>query len=111
MANKRATRSEWLSRVRAWKASGSSRAAFAHKEGCSATSLGWWAWRLNADGEDLTPKPVKRELQRVDFVELLAPVAEGSRVVLRVGGVQVEVGRDFDAETLGRLLDVLESRT
>ena len=105
MAKKRASRDQWLQRVRAWKASGLTCAKFVKGKGFSASALRWWTWKLGSEGEELEPRA-----ERVDFFEVVAPTSEGRGLTLRLGRVEVEVIRGFDAETLARVLDVLEAR-
>lgn len=106
---------EWLERVRAWKASGKSRAEFAAKQEYSERSLGWWAWKLGSEGEalDKKPKAAKRsrqgKSQSFELVELVTQPAP-SVLTVRVGAVEVLVDRGFDREVLGGVLDVLEAR-
>ena len=114
---KRASREEWLKRVRAWKASGKSRAAFAKDKKYSERSLGWWTWKLTSEGEDVRlrlrrkPKPGKAE--SLELVELVKPSEgqSGESLVVRVGSLELLVSRGFDRELLGRVLDVLVARS
>ena len=114
---KRATRAEWLERVRSWKASGKTRAEFAAKEDYSERSLGWWAWKLSSEGESLDAKPRKakrrsaKKPKSIELVELVTqndPASKG--LTMRLGSVELLVERGFDHELLGTLLDVLEAR-
>ncbi len=114
---KRATRAEWLERVRSWKASGRRRAEFAEDKGYSERSLGWWAWKLGSEGEaiDAKPKVAKRtrrtKTKSLELVELVTRSdAPSSPLTMRVGAIEVIVDRHFDRELLGGLLDVLEAR-
>jgi len=115
---KRSSREEWLERVRAWKASGKSRAAFVRNKKYSERSLGWWAWKLASEGEDVgakpKPKPRKRrKAEPLELVELMQPSQGegGESLTVRVGSLELLVGRGFDRELLGRVLDVLEARS
>lgn len=56
----RTSRTEWLERVRAWKQSGEARDAFAERHGWKSRSLAWWAWKLESEGEELTPQRGRR---------------------------------------------------
>lgn len=112
--------------VRAWKASGLSRSEFAAKAGVSPQTLGWYAWRLEADGQKTDERPATRragkapktspKLQSVELapgmsvVELTPLVAAHHGVELEVAGITVRLPADFDAPMLTRLLDVLEAR-
>lgn len=103
---------EWLEQVRAWKASGQSSDAFAKGKGFTAKLLRWWAWKLGREREDVSPKlaRVTKAASPIEFIELVAPVRDTSGLVVRVGRVEVEIGRGFDVDTLVRVLDVLEER-
>ena len=119
-------RAHWLEVVRAWKASGLSRNEYAAKVGVNPQTLGWYAWRLEADGERIreSSKPQRRSkvpaaATRPTIVELAPgmPVVELTPMVpshhgleLEVTGITVRLPTDFDAATLTRLLDVLEAR-
>ena len=112
---KRATRAQWLERVRSWKSSGKTCSAFAAKEDVSEHSLRWWAWKLRSDGEDIEAKPKAarrpRRKKRKPLDELVADSsASPSPMTMRVGPVEVQVERGFDRELLGSVLDVLEAR-
>ncbi|MCR9166544.1 MAG: IS66 family insertion sequence element accessory protein TnpA [Nannocystaceae bacterium] len=113
---KRATRAQWLERVRSWKASGKTRAEFTAKEDYSERSLGWWAWKLSSEGESLDAKPRKgkrsvKKAKSIELVELVTQSDVASRgLTMRLGSVELLVERGFDRELLGTLLDVLEAR-
>ena len=110
---KRATRAQWLERVRAWRASGQSAAAFTRGQEFSAQSLERWAWKLNGEGEVLEPKKAKRQPKEapLQLVEVIAEARGGSEpLTLRVGAVELVLGRGFDPHVLAEVLDVLEAR-
>jgi hypothetical protein len=78
---------------------------WARRHGVDGRSL--HAWQLNLSGlrrSSRTRAPVK-------LVELVpAPATPSSRhYTLRVGEVSIEVGDDFDAETLRRLLGIVRA--
>ncbi len=113
---KRASREQWLERVRAWKASGLSRAAFVKDQEYSERSLGWWSWKLASEGESIDPKPKRRKRSKakpLELVELVTPSDAHSnpRLTIRVGSLELLVARGFDRELLLGLLDVLEARS
>jgi hypothetical protein len=110
-------REQWLEHVRAWKASGLSRNEYAVEAGLSAQTLGWYAWRLGADGEqlDVSRKPRRRgkaiELTPgMPVVEIHPRLSSSDHLELHVAGVMIRLPAAFDAATLTRLLDVLEAR-
>ena len=117
---KRATREEWATRVAKWRESGLSAPAFAAQIGVKAKTLTWWRAnlvRLAASG------PPKRALARprdarngssppkpLEFVEMTAAIESEPLEVVLSTSVRIRVRRDFDSQTLARLLDILESR-
>ena len=46
----RRTAAEWADEVRAWRRSGKTAAGYARRRGFKATTLSWWAWKLERDG-------------------------------------------------------------
>lgn len=110
-------RAQWLEHVRAWRASGVSRSQYAAKAGLSPQTLGWYAWRFEADGEELdVPRKPRRRGKAIDLapgmpvVEITALPTSAAPLELEVAGVTVRLPTDFDATTLTRVLDVLEAR-
>lgn len=111
-------REQWLGHVRAWKASGLTCREFASKAGLNPQTLGWYAWRLGADGEQLDVRRKARhrgklrELMPGMPVVELTPLATTSSVHLEVevAGATIRVPADFDTTTLTRVLDLLEAR-
>jgi hypothetical protein len=96
----RATRATWASRVREWRASGKPAAEFAATRGINASTLKWWSSELS--GPRSTPPVVEVSLGAASEVAELE--------VRLVGGASIRVPRNFDEETLRRLLGVLEGR-
>ena len=109
---KRATRAQWLDRVRAWRASGQSSAEFTKDQGYSAQSLERWAWKFSGEGEELEPKKARRQpKETLQLVEVMAETHRGSEpLTMRVGAVELVLGRGFDPQVLAGVLDVLEAR-
>lgn len=111
--SKRATRVQWLERVRSWKASGQGLGEFAKDQEYSAQSLERWALKLSVEGETLEPKKATRSktAKPLPLVEVV-PDAHGDAEPLRmrVGAVELMLGRGFDREVLAKVLDVLEAR-
>ena len=83
------------------------RAAWARAHGVDARSLN--AWRLNLARREGRESPVAA-LRLVELVPQASPVpAAGSGVRLRLGGVVIELDRDFDEHTLARTVDALSA--
>ncbi len=92
----------------------------------SPQTLGWYAWRLEADGLRTDERPAARRASKapktapklravelapgMSVVELTPQVTAHHGVELEVAGVTVRLQADFDAAMLTRLLDVLEAR-
>jgi transposase-like protein len=114
MSSSKASREEWLERVRAWTASGLSCAEFARRRGVNAQTLSWWRWRLRREGQRLEgPGKAEPPLALVEVspaLQRLWPAAETERVELEVDGIRVRVPDGFEAATLTRVLAVLEAR-
>jgi len=112
------TREQWRERVRAWQASGLPCAQFARDAGVHPGTLAWWRWKLGARA--VGRRRVQRTAgadARLAFVEIAAPAVVGAatpveaRLELEVGGVRLRVPDQFRAETLARVLEVLEGRS
>lgn len=98
-------RETWAKRVRDWKASGLTPAAFAAKHGIKEASLKWWKWRLSSTKKRSKPTGAVSPLT---FVEM--SVGSDAIEVVLASGITVRVPARFDADALGRLLDLLEKR-
>ena len=89
--------------LRAQASSGQSVAAFARAEGLPPSRLYWWRSRLSLTSSS------EMAFVEVEQGSSAGPAKEESALeVVTVSGRVVRVSRDFDAETLRRLLDVLE---
>ena len=80
------------------EASGLSRRAWARSNGVDGRSLHCW-WLALRDREHEVSAPMR-------LVELVAAPTSGRGLVVRAGRCEVEVGPDFDEETLLRVLRV-----
>jgi hypothetical protein len=112
----RLSREAWSAHVEAWRRSGQSAEAFAAKAGLSAARLEYWGSRVGraeaAAGTELPRALAVRPVQPA-WVELMAcaqtaaPAAPLEVVVANGRAVRVPVG--FDAETLRRVIGVMEA--
>ena len=94
--------------LEAAEASGQSRRAWARANGVDGRSLHCWYLSLRGEREKRAKSPPP--LQLVELVPAIADRAvASSRVVLRLGEVEIEVESDFDEATLGRVLGVVRS--
>ena len=125
----RETRETWAKRVERWKDSGRTAADFASEVGVSPRSLTWWRWRLAQESpqpapptQPPAPAPVRRRRRArsksaaeaavapLTFVEVSAGVESHALEVVLPSSIRIRVRPEFDAATLGRLLDVLDQR-
>lgn len=106
MKARRASREERGRQVRDWLASGESAEQFARRLRIQPSTLTWWRWKLQSDGESLS-----RTQATPQFLEITAPM-DGpgeARIELRVDDVCVFVPAGFDAKTLDQVLGTLRS--
>jgi len=105
----------WIGRLGQWRESGLTARAFAARIGVKQGTLVKWKYRL---AREQSARPDGLSSSRpVEFVELSTTVphatVETSDTRLEVvceGGRSVRVPRGFDAESLRRVVDVLERR-
>lgn len=106
----RETREQWEERVRRWQRSGMDAASFAAREGVAPERLRWWRWQLG-----LGPR-ARRAADTSRFVEVVlegrsepeVPARAEAELELVLGQRRVLVRPGFDAESLRRVLAVLE---
>lgn len=100
----RTSRVEWARRVRRWRASGQSAAAFAARTRCKVATLRWWAWRLASDE--------RRPAAFVDATALLEPTSAAlPSVELHIGeSLRIRVSPGFDAKLLREVVLALVAR-
>lgn len=115
----RASRAEWLERVRGWTASGLSCREYASGAGIHPTTLSWWRWKLSREGEDLSARRRKtKQVLPAKFVELELPQpaepecspSPSPAIELVVADTIVRLPASFDEPCLERVLDILEAR-
>ena len=112
----RTSREEWAKRVERWSDSGLTAKEYAAEIGIKAHTLSWWKWRLSSGA----PAQGRRRRARraratgagtpLTFVEMATAAAPEALEVVLPSSVRIRVPSTFDGSTLGRLLDVLESR-
>lgn len=106
----RERREVWEKRVERWREGGLTAEEFARELGCKASTLRQWKYKLavGKPGKPIGPS------ERIEFVELVAPAqsagANAEPLEVVVGKATIRVPKGFDAETLGRLVAVLEGR-
>jgi len=106
----RRTPQQWAALIREYEASGQSQRGFCAERGIGQSSLRSWRGRF---GQDLRNKRAQTGTgARLVAVKVLAEAPEragSGLVVLLPRGVRIEVGCDFDAQTLARVLATLEA--
>lgn len=117
------SRALWAKRVERWKDSGLTLKEFATEIGVNPNTLSHWSWRLGKESRSASSKKPSRSSAKrkpatkpapdpVQFIEVAPPVIQGDarfEVELR-GGRRLFVPACFEAESLGRIVDVLEAR-
>lgn len=100
-APQQATEDIWRVRVREWRESGQTAAAFARSRGFSTASLRTWSSRLGP-----LPEPAPGFVRLVPR-ETPAPSTEASAVVVEVGTARIRVTAGFDAALLAGVVRAL----
>ncbi|MCL4743707.1 MAG: hypothetical protein KJZ54_16040 [Phycisphaerales bacterium] len=111
MARTQTTEAERSDHLRAWEASGLSARAYGKQVGINPNTLVGWRWqrRQQAPGD-----PPPAEIGRVEWIELPVPRGAEKRdgtIELRIASLSIRVPDGFEATTLRRVLDVVESRS
>lgn len=91
------TKAKWAERVRAWRASGETAAAFAERHGFSESTLHGWSSRLSRG-------------EAPQFLRLVAKGPEpraSPELVVEVGGARVRVREGFDRGLLAEVVRAL----
>lgn len=110
MADRRRTRPQWQALVAGWAESGLTQKAYCSRQGISVTSFHRWRERLGQEADHGDPgssQAAPMRLLPVQWHEAPAPSRSGLTLVLATG-LRVEVEAHFEAETLHRLLAVVQ---
>lgn len=99
------TEAVWAERVRAWRSSGKTVAAFASEEGLTPSALRYWASRLSR--KPAAPAMVRLLPKSAAGAAPVAAVPIATDLVVVVGDAQVRVARGFDPELLREVVRVL----
>ena len=100
------TESKWAERVREWRAGGQSAPEYAQGRGFEASTLRWWASRL--DRGVLPASPAKPK-PRVRMVRVVPTGSTADALTVRIGAARVEVRAGFDPGLLRELVSALGS--
>ena len=114
MADRRRTRHQWQALVEGWAESGLTQKAYCTQQGISVTSFHRWREQLRQEadlGDQASSEAAPIRLLPVQWHE--APVPEPSRAgaaltLVLATGLRLEVESHFEAETLRRVLAVVQ---
>lgn len=127
--DRKTARETWTKQIERWRQSGLSYAAFAREHGINEQTLRWWRIRLDQEAQsgqvvrervELSATTSKVARKRgasskkpspLTFIEVATTAAVAAPLEIVVAAGIVRVTADFDATTLGRVLDVLKERT
>lgn len=120
----RSSREQWRKRVERWRDSGLTAAEFSAEVGINPRTLAFWKWKLSKEDAGESTKPRSRRAPRsrstalqparfdaVTFVEFAPAEDRTVPIELVIGRYVVRVPGSFDADVLGRVLDVVERCT
>jgi hypothetical protein len=105
-----AQRQRWFEEIAAWRQSGESLSAWARERGQSRAALEYWKRRI--DQQSISGAGTAIRLIPV-MPAAPAPGQTGGRpleLLIERDGLRLVLPPDFDAGTLARLLDIVESR-
>ncbi len=110
------SRAEWAEHLERWRQSGETATRYCEEHGLKLGSLRYWSGRIRrevAESLNETMEPAVRKRPRFARVRRRGRTEAKKEVRsaplrLHVGEVQVEVPPEFDADSLGRLLAVLQ---
>ena len=103
------TESKWVERVREWRAGGLSAPEYARGREFEASTLRWWASRLDRGALPAAPAKPRPQVRMARIVRRSGPAADA--LTVRVGAARVEVRPGFDPELLRELVAALGSET
>ncbi len=101
------TESKWTERVREWRAGGQSAPEYAQGRGFEASTLRWWASRLDRGVLPVSPAKPKPRVRMVRVVRRKGLATDA--LTVRVGAARVEVRSGFDPGLLRELVSALGS--
>jgi len=99
------TESKWTERVREWRSGGQSAPEYAQGRGFEASTLRWWASRLD---RGVLPASQPKSKPRVRMARVVRPPRPTTEALtVRVGAARVEVRAGFDHGLLRELVAAL----
>jgi hypothetical protein len=117
MQRKHERREVWVHRIERWRESGLSAREFSARHGFKATTLHHWSWRLRREQDREAPprspksrRPSIAPLAPLSFIEVQATSTEERFELELNDGRRLRIPSGFAADSLQRLLGVLEVR-
>lgn len=105
----------WRGLIEEWQESGQELTRFCREKQVSASSIRWWRWRLgiSADRTDRRSTGISHKAVSAgqDWIELEVETQSSSGTSFELrwpDGMVLAIPADFDSQSLGRLLSVLE---
>lgn len=100
---------EWTKRVGAWRKSGLSAGAFCEGRGFAASTLRYWAWRVEKKPVETRPSAAEPTRDAPpQFVRVArVPASSAGGVTIEVNGARVSVPAGVDRATLSAVLAAL----
>jgi hypothetical protein len=110
LSERAANRARWQAEVESWRSSGEKLSAWARERNISRDALEYWKRRIpvaepsTQSRSPLTLIPIRPALPAVPVTAPIELVADARP------GIRIRLPASFDAVSLARLLDLLESR-
>ena len=95
----RSTAKEWAERVRGWRESGQTPAAFAAGKGFTEKTLRWWSTELE--------RRARRQAMPIAMARVVRTPRESMPLVVTVRAARVEVRDGFDHALLREVIEAL----
>lgn len=114
-AGNKQDKSAWGEIMSAWAQSGLSQTSFCRERGIPYSTFQYWRYqrKVRENGVTRSPEPVSvpPPFLPVQVIKSRPVIEEECRAltVLLPGGCRIEVGTDFDPDTLRKIIDTLES--
>ncbi|MBK1720505.1 IS66 family insertion sequence element accessory protein TnpA [Thiocystis violacea] len=115
MTDQRRTREQWRDIVEGFPESGLTQAQYGARHAISVTSFHRWRERLRQGADPRGPGALRNVAEPVRLLPVeevheapMAPVAGSALTLVLANGVRLEVGTDFEARTLRRVLEILQ---
>lgn len=110
------SKAEWAEHLARWREGGETASRYCQEHGLKLGSLRYWSGRIRResakalnDAFEGAPRFAKVRGQDSGEQEVALARTTSTPLRLRVGGVEIEVAEGFDAQTLRRVIGVLQS--